>query len=158
MLFINKLLLNSNKPTFCVIMKRSNKKTIAGKSHPRRKGFIHRLKKRRPEELSSFPGHLKITCPNAFCQQKIVLRCPICHKGVLHCDETNYLLVCENCHNHFRDFSCYHCGFTIRPSYVKDKQEKLRKIKANADGGKIKAILFGFSFFALFIWLMSLIK
>lgn len=85
---------------------------------------------------------LTIACPNAGCQKPVQLLCPFCRLGAMYCDEEFLVLSCQNCHSTLHHFTCRHCEFPIKASYIKQKQRTFRRLMKNADGSKFFAVIF----------------
>ena len=101
-------------------------------------------------------SYMKIRCPSEICQHEMVLACPYCHKGALRCSGSNYTLTCDCCRSSLRAIAC-DCGFTIKGSYVFNKQKRLDELLQAADVDAYKAIGTLFVCFGVFAAILSLL-
>jgi hypothetical protein len=124
---------------------------------PRRRPPSIRRKKRRRRQLVTEPV-LTFRCPVKECQGKIQLVCPFCHEGTLEGDEKFLLLICKNCLNSMHYYPCPHCTFPIKPSYIKEKQYRLRHLKERADGSKFIAVAVTVLSLMFLIWSLIQLK
>jgi hypothetical protein len=101
-------------------------------------------------------SYLKIRCPSELCKHDMVLICPYCNHGALWVTGDSSLLECRQCKSCMRAITC-DCGFTVRASYIREKQKTLERLLSQADGDAYKSIgyLFGLSFL-LFMLIVTL--
>lgn len=102
---------------------------------------------------SRAPGFLKITCPVASCRNDLILVCPYCHEGALFIHPESGYLQCRRCRYSVEGVSC-NCGFTIKPSYVAQKQQELQRMLWLTDEEAFKSIfgLFGAVIFGIMMF------
>jgi len=109
-----------------------------------------------PEE-EKHPQYLKITCPNKECQQELVLICPHCHEGALLCSTISHMLCCHKCHHSMPSITC-NCGFTIKASYILEKQRTLQKLQKHADPSHYTSIIKVLASLGAMLWFLLMLN
>jgi hypothetical protein len=99
--------------------------------------------------------YLQLKCPNKDCGRDLTLVCPHCMEGALVSNDTSMILECQKCHNVMPGVTCS-CGFTIKASYIQEKQRQLRQLQKNADPDLFKSVFKLLGVIGVLIWLVGL--
>jgi len=99
--------------------------------------------------------YFHLVCPNNDCRRDLTLVCPHCQKGALVSNDTSLILECEHCHNVMPGVVCS-CGFTLKASYIQEKQRQLRELEKNADPDIFISMFKLIGLSLVVMWLVSL--